>query len=83
MALISAILVLELVGGLNLEGHSVGINDGLGHLLNLGPLGGHHVNVVLGVWEPVRAVVPVSYCSTLNSLISASTFKKSNKSNKS
>jgi hypothetical protein len=42
-------LFLKLVGGLNLEGHSVGSKDGLGHLPNLGPLGGHHVNVVLGV----------------------------------
>jgi hypothetical protein len=40
--------VLELVGGLDLEGPSVGSKYGLGSLLNLGLLGGLHVNVVLG-----------------------------------
>lgn len=39
----------ELVGGLGLGSHSVGVDDGLGHLLNPGSLGAHHVNVVLGV----------------------------------
>jgi hypothetical protein len=40
----------ELVGGLNLDGLSVGSKGGLCNLLNLGLLGGVHVNVVLGVW---------------------------------
>jgi hypothetical protein len=42
-------LVLELVGGLDLEVLSVGSKDGLGSRLNLGLLGGLHVNIVLGV----------------------------------
>ena len=50
MALISATLFLELVGGLDLEGLSVGSKGGLGSLLNLGLLGSVHVNVVLGVF---------------------------------
>jgi hypothetical protein len=40
---------LEIVGGHDLEGLIVGGKDGLGSLLNLGLLGGLHVNVVLGV----------------------------------
>ena len=51
MALISANLFLELVGGLGLEGHSVGIKDGLGHVPNLGPFNDVHFNVVLGVFR--------------------------------
>jgi hypothetical protein len=39
----------ELVGGLGPGSRVVGSDDGLGHLLNLGSLGAHHVNVVLGV----------------------------------
>jgi hypothetical protein len=39
----------ELVGGLGLGSPSVGVDDGLGHLLNPGSLGAHHVNIVLGV----------------------------------
>jgi hypothetical protein len=39
--------VPELVGDLNLEGPSVGGKFGLGSLLNLGLLGGLHVNFVL------------------------------------
>jgi hypothetical protein len=42
-------LFLKLVGGLNLEVHSVDSKYGLGHLLNLGSLGCHHFNIVLGV----------------------------------
>jgi hypothetical protein len=49
LALISANLFLEPVGGLDLEGHSVGSKDGLGHLPNLGPLDRVNFNVVLGV----------------------------------
>jgi hypothetical protein len=74
LALISANLFLELVGGLGLEGHSVGIKDGLGHLPNLGPFNDVHFNVVLGVFRGlVGAVASASCCSTLNSSISAST----------
>jgi hypothetical protein len=47
--LISAILFLELVGGLGPEGLSVGSKGCLGSLLNLGLLGDIHFNVVLGV----------------------------------
>jgi hypothetical protein len=51
-SMIGAVLgsfVFELAGGLDLEGLSVGSEDGLGHLLNLGLLGGFHVNIILGV----------------------------------
>jgi hypothetical protein len=54
LALISANLFLELVGGLGLEGHSVDGKDGLGHLPNLGLLGDVHFNVVLGVLGAVE-----------------------------
>jgi hypothetical protein len=73
LALISAKLFLELVGGPSLEGHGVGIKDGLGHLPNLGPSDDVHLNVVLGFRGLVRAVFSASCCSTLNSSISAST----------
>jgi hypothetical protein len=45
----SKFVFLELVGGLGLEGHSVGGQDGLGHIPDLGPLGDVHFNVVPGV----------------------------------
>ena len=73
MALISANLFLELVGGLGLEVHSVGIKAGLGHLPNLGPLGDVHFNVVLGFRGLVRAVFSAFCFSTLSSSITAST----------
>ena len=66
-------LVLELVGGLDLEVLSVGSKDGPGSLLNLGPLGGLHLNVFLAYWGLVRAVAPASCCSRSNSSFSALT----------
>ena len=45
----SKFVYLELVGDLGPGNRSLSNDDGLGHLLNLGSLGAHHVNVVLGV----------------------------------
>jgi hypothetical protein len=50
LALISATLFLELVGGLGLEGLSVGSKGCPGSLLNLGILGDVHFNVILCVF---------------------------------
>jgi hypothetical protein len=61
-------LVLELVGGLDLEVLSVGSKDGPGSCLNLGLLAVSTSTSFLVFWGSVRAVVSASCYSTLKLL---------------